>query len=127
MSSPFIVISKCRIKPDKADAYAAWCDDMFADVEEQEPRLLAFNQWETQDRTSVVLLQVHPDAESFEYHLKLFGERVKEAFEFFDVEAIDIYGPASPYVEEFVKHGLQDLPVTLYPQHMVGFTRLTAA
>ncbi|WP_165949400.1 helix-turn-helix transcriptional regulator [Kribbella turkmenica] len=127
MSSPFIVISKSRIKSDKAEAYAAWCDDMFADVEEQEPRLLAFNQWESEDHTFSVVIQVHPDAESFEYHLKLFGERVKETFDQIDVQAVEIYGPASPFVEQFVSHGLEGLPMTLYPQHTGGFTRLTPA
>lgn len=127
MSGPFIVISRSRVKPGKAEAYAAWCDEMFADVEEQEPRLLAFNQWESEDHTSSVVIQVHPDAESFEYHLKLFGERVKETFDQIDVQAVEIYGPASPFVEQFVSHGLEGLPVTLYPQHTGGFTRLTPA
>ena len=127
MSGPFIVMSKSRVKPDKVEAYAAWCADMFADVEEQEPRLLAFNQWESEDHTSSVVIQIHPDAESFEYHLKLFGERVKETFEYVDVQAVEIYGPSSPFVEQFVSHGLEGLPVTLHPQHTAGFTRLTAA
>src|SRR4029453_12606646 len=79
MSGPFIMMSKSRIKPGKADAYAAWSADMFGDVEGQEPRLLAFNVWEPGDDTSSVVIQVRPDAESFECHLKLFGERVTEA------------------------------------------------
>lgn len=127
MSGPFIVMSKAGIKPGMAEAYAAWCADMFADVEEQEPRLLAFNQWASEDRTSVVVIQVHPDAESFEYHLKLFGERVKETFDLTDLHAVEIYGPPSPFVEQFINHGLQGLQVTVHPRHMVGFTRLTAA
>jgi uncharacterized protein YkuJ len=127
MSGPFIVMSKSRIKPDKAEAYAAWCAEMFADVEEQEPRLLAFNQWDAEDRTSSVVIQVHPDAESFEYHLKLFGERVKETFDYIDLEAVEVYGPPSPFVQQFISHGLGGLPVTLHPRHVVGFTRLTGA
>jgi hypothetical protein len=127
MSGPFIFISKSRIKPGKEDAYAAWCADMFPDVEEQEPRLLAFNQWESEDNTSSVVIQVHPDAESFEYHLKLFGERVQETFEYIDVESLEIYGPPSPFVEQFVRHGLENLSVTVHPRHSGGFTRLTGA
>lgn len=126
MSGPFIMMSKSRVRPGKAQAYAAWCAEMFADVEEQEPRLLAFNQWTTEDHASSVVIQVHPDAESFEYHLKLFGERVKEAFEYIDVEAIEIYGAPSPFVEQFVSHGLEGLSVTIHPLHQCGFTRLTA-
>jgi hypothetical protein len=126
MSGPFIMMSKSRIKPGKADAYATWSADMLGDVEEQEPRLLAFNVWESADHTSSVVIQVHPDAESFEYHLKLFGERVKEAFEYIDVEGVEIYGPPSPFVEQFVTHGVPGMPVTVHPLHKAGFTRLQA-
>jgi hypothetical protein len=127
MSSPFILISRSRIKPGKSVAYAAMCVDMFRDVEEQEPRLLAFNIWESEDHTSSVVIQVHPDAESFEYHLKLFGERVKEAFDYVDIEGVEIYGPPSPFIEQFVTHGAPGMPVTVHPLHKAGFTRLRGA
>ena len=71
-----------------------------------------------------MVIQLHPDAESFEYHLKLFGERVKETFAYIDLDGVEIYGPPSPFVEEFVTHGLTDLPVTVHPLHKAGFTRL---
>jgi uncharacterized protein YkuJ len=124
MSGPFVVISKSRIKPGRADAYAAWGADMLRDVEEQEPRLLAFNIWESDDHTSSVVIQVHPDAESFEYHLKLFGERVKETFDYIDLEGVEIYDSPSPFVEEFLTHGVAGIPVTVHPLHKAGFTRL---
>lgn len=117
-------MSKSRIRPGKAEAYASWCLDMFGDVEEQEPRLLAFNQWDSEDHTSSVVIQVDPDAESFEYHLKLFGERVQETFEYLYLEAVEIYGAPSPFVEQFVSHGFEGVPVTVHPRHAVGFTRL---
>jgi hypothetical protein len=124
MSGPFIVIGKSRIKPGKSDAYAAWRVEMFRDVEDQEPRLLAFNEWDSEDHMSSVVIQVHPDAESFEYHLKLFGEHVKEALDYIDVEGVEIYGPPSPFVEQFVTHGVPGMPVTVHPLHKAGFTRL---
>ena len=127
MSSPFILISRSRIKPGKPEAYAAWSADMFRDVEEQEPRLLAFNVWESEDHTSSVVIQVHPDAESFEYHLKLFGERVKESFDYVDVEGVEIYGPPSPFIEQFVTHGAPGMSVTVHPLHKAGVTRLRGA
>lgn len=126
MSGPFIVMTKSRVKPGAAEAYGAWCADMFRDVEEQEPRLLAFNIWESEDHTSSVVIQVHPDAESFEYHLKLFGERVKETFAYIEVEGVEIYGPPSPFVEQFVTHGMPGMPVTVHTLHKAGFTRLQA-
>lgn len=124
MSGPFIVMSRSRIKPGRVEAYAASSADLFRDVEEQEPRLLAFNMWENEDHTSSVVIQVHPDAESFEYHLKLFGERIREATDYLDVERVEIYGPPSAFVEEFVNHGIKGLDVIVHPLHRAGFTRL---
>jgi len=124
MSAPFIVISKSQVKPGKAEDYAAACEQLFAEVEENEPRLLAFNQYETDDGSSVVI-QVHPDAESFEYHLKLFGEKVNKAIEFLDVDGVEIYGPPTPMLQEI--HDIPDMSVTVHPLHTHGFTRLQGA
>lgn len=124
MNGPFVIISTSSIKPGMAGAYAEWCATFFRDVEEAEPRLLAFNQYASSDHASAVVIQVHPDAESFEYHLKLLGERVRETFEYLDLESVQVYGPPSPFVEEFVTHGLEGVPVSVHPVHQLGFTRL---
>lgn len=123
MSAPFIVISKSRVKPGKAEDYVALCEQMIAEIEENEPRLLAFNQYETDDGSSVVI-QVHPDAESFEYHLKLFGEKVNRAIEYLEVDGVEIYGPPTRALQEMGWHDMPDMPVTVHPLHTHGFTRL---
>jgi hypothetical protein len=124
MDGPFIVISRSRIKQGKAESYAALSRTLFHDIEEGEPRLLAFNQYDSADHTSSVVVQVHPDAESFEYHLKLFGERVQETFDYLDLDVVEVYGPPSPFVEDVVSHGLEGVQVVVHPLHTVGFTRL---
>lgn len=124
MSGPFIVMSKSRIKPGKAEDYRAMWAPMFHKVEQDEPRLLAFNMYESEDGTSSVVIQVHPDAESFEYHLKLFGEQVRAMLDCIEVEGVEIYGPPNPFVEQFVTHGVPGMPVTVHPLHKAGFTRL---
>jgi hypothetical protein len=126
MSGPFIVVSRSRIKPGKAEAYALWCEDFCRYVEENEPRLLAFNIYETEDHGTSVVVQVHPDAESMEFHLKVFGEKVREVFDHTDVDSIDICGSPSEALEEWLHHGVADLPVTLMRVHRAGFTRLQA-
>ncbi len=128
MSAPFIVVSKSRIKPGQAQAYALWCEEFCRFVEENEPRLLAFNIYESQDRGTSVVVQVHPDAESMEFHLKLYSEQVRESLEQHDVEVEDltICGAPSDGLTEWLHHGLADLPLALVPAHLAGFTRLSA-
>ena len=127
MSGPFIVVSRSRIKPGKAEAYALWCEEFCRYVEQNEPRLLAFNIYETEDRETSVVVQVHPDAESMEFHLKLYGEKVREAFDQVDVESLDICGTPSEALEQWLQHGIPGLPVKLMRAHRAGFTRLQAA
>jgi len=126
MSRPFIVISKSRVKPGMEEDHATYSEQLFAEIEESEPRLLAFNQYETDDGMSVVI-QVHPDAESFEYHLKLFGEKVAKALEYLEVDGLEIYGTPSPALQEMWTHGMADMSVTVHPRHSLGFTRLEGA
>lgn len=127
MTGPFIVISRSRAKPGKAEPYARWCEEFTPLAEENEPRLLAFNIYESEDHESSVVVQVHPDAESMEYHLKLFGEKVTEVFDFVDVEGVELYGALSSALLEWVNHGIQGLPITQHPVHRAGFTRLQGA
>ena len=127
MTGPFIVVSRSRPKPGKGDPYAAWCEEFMPFVEENEPRMLALNIYESEDHTSSVVVQVHPDAESMEYHLKLFAEKLSEMFDFIDVEGVELYGPVSPALNEWVTHGIEGLPVTQHPVHRAGFTRLQGA
>ncbi len=124
MTGPFIVISRSRTKPGKAEAYSAWCEDFVPVVEEKEPRLLAFNIYESDDHSMSVVVQVHPDAESMEYHLKLLGEKVGETFDYVDVESVELCGPPSPWVTEWANHGIEGLNVVLHPVLRAGFTRL---
>lgn len=124
MTGPFIVISRSRPKPGKGEPYASWCEQFTPLVEDNEPRLLAFNIYESENHASSVVIQVHPDAESMEYHLKLFTAKVSEAFDYIDVDSVELYGPPSPALTEWVKHGIEGLSVTQHPVHRAGFTRL---
>lgn len=56
-------------------------------AEESEPRLLAFQIYVSEDHSSEVVVQIHPDAESIQYHLEVLGEKVRETFAYTDSRA----------------------------------------
>lgn len=68
-------------------------------------------------------IQVHPDAESLDAHLKIFYERLAErAGDALDTYEIDIYGTPSDGVLE----SMQQVPgaqVRVHPVHLSGFLR----
>jgi hypothetical protein len=55
-------------------------------------RLLGFHIYVSEDRSSEVVIQIHPDAASMQHHLEAMGDKVRETFAFADFESLEIYG-----------------------------------
>ena len=89
MTAPFIVRSVSRLHPGKADAYRPVAAEFCRLAEEREPRLLGFHIYVTEDGTSEVVVQLHPDAESMQHHIAVMGEKVRETFAYTDLESLE--------------------------------------
>jgi hypothetical protein len=123
MSAPFIVRSVSRIHPGKAEAYQPVVEEFCSLAEEREPRLLGFHIYVSEDRSSEVVIQVHPDAESMQHHLAVMGDKVRETFAFTDFESLEIYGEPNEELKEWIPRVTQGITFTHYPLHWGGFTR----
>ena len=75
MTAPFIVRSVSRIHPGKADAYRPVAAEFCRFAQEREPRLLGFHIYVTEDGSSEVVVQIHPDAESMQHHIAVMATR----------------------------------------------------
>ena len=126
MSAPFIVKSVSRIHPGKADAYRPVAAEFCALVAEREPRLLGYHIYVSEDSTSEVVVQIHPDVESMQHHLEVMGEKVRETFAFTDFESLEIYGEPNDALTEWLSRVSQGVQFSLHPVHWGGFTRLQA-
>jgi hypothetical protein len=126
MPAPFIVKSVSRIHPGKAEAYQPVAAEFCRVAQENEPRLLAFHIYVTEDRSSEVVIQIHPDAESMQHHLQVMGEKVRETFAYTDFESLEIYGQPNEALSEWIPRVTEGIPFTLHPVQWGGFTRLGA-
>ena len=81
MSGPFIFIATNRLKEGKLDAERKRVPGLSDLIEAHEPRLIAFNEYANDDGTEVGVVQVHPDTDSFEYHMGVVRERAARAYE----------------------------------------------
>jgi hypothetical protein len=124
MSGPLITVSRWHPKPGRLNGDAADPLGMLRDIEEAEPRLLAFQVYATEDQATWASIQIHPDAESFEYHLKLFGERVGAMIAQIEMDSFDVYGPTPAFIDDAATHGGWTFPTRHAPVHVGGFTRL---
>src|SRR5438128_11710289 len=81
MAGPFIFIATNRLKPGKVDAERHRVPGLVDFIEANEPRLIAFNEYVNDEGTEVAVVQVHPDAASFEFHRGAVRERACRAWE----------------------------------------------
>jgi len=123
MTGPFIFVSHGRIKPGRLADFKAYAVRFVPLVEEREPRILAFNTYLDEAGERYTSVQVHPDAAAMEHHMKVMGEEIGAAFDYVESDRVDVYGePSEPVLA--MMHHIADIPVTLRPDHLAGFTRL---
>lgn len=123
MSGPLIFVSHSKVKPGKLEVYQAHCAAANELVESEEPRMIAFNTYASADGTDVSTVQVHPDSESLDLHLKLFAEKLMDrAFEALDSYEINVYGRPSDAALALLGE-MPGLRVRVLPVHEGGFLR----
>ena len=76
-------------------------------VEANEPRLIAYNVYLTEDGTRMTVVHVHPDSASLEFHMKVDGPAFPQFVEFIKLLTIDVYGKPSDELLEQMRRKAQ--------------------
>jgi len=130
MAQPFIFISTFRLKQGELGAFREMCTGLVEMVQSKEPRLIAFNLYANEDGTEVSNVQVHPDADSMLFHLRLLREHISGAVGGegpIDVTVSNqIFGTPSDAVLEMLGEFDPGVPLTVKPLPVAGFTRSAA-
>jgi hypothetical protein len=94
MSGPFIFIATNRLKEGKLEDERKRVPELCGFIEANEPRVIAFNEYAIEDGTEVGVVQVHPDAESMEFHMRpsLSGRSAPYADTLDARTSIQVYG-----------------------------------
>jgi hypothetical protein len=69
-------------------------------IEANEPRLLAYNVYFSDNGTRMTVVHVHPDSASLEYHMEVAGPAFRRFVELVTLSSIHIYGEPSEKVLE---------------------------
>jgi hypothetical protein len=94
-------------------------------VEANEPRLIAYNVYLTDDSTRMTVVHVHPDSASLEFHMKVAGPAFPKFAEFIKLLTIDVYGEPSDILVEQMRQKARMLgngTVRIHGLH-AGFAR----
>jgi hypothetical protein len=126
MAGPFIFIATNRLRLEKLEDERARVPGLVDFIEANEPRLIAFNEYASEDGTEVAVVQVHPDADSMTSHMELVAERAARAYAE-TVEAttsIQVFGaPSEGIVEMLRRQAGAGVPLSIKPHHLGGFVR----
>jgi hypothetical protein len=126
MCGPFIFIATNRLKPGKLDDERRRVPELCDYIEASESRLIAFNEYASDDGTEVGVVQVHPDSESMEFHMSAVADRAARAYaETLDATtSIQVYGePSEAVLTMLSRQAGAGVPLTVKRQHLGGFTR----
>lgn len=126
MTAPFIFIGTHTIKEGVLEEFKAYSRDFVKFVEANEPRLIGFYAYVNDEGTQLTMVQVHPDAESMEFHMQTVSKHIGESFARFlgKTERIDVYGTPSDGVVQMIKQlAGAGVPLTVNADYLGGFAR----
>jgi NAD(P)-dependent dehydrogenase (short-subunit alcohol dehydrogenase family) len=124
--APLIFVATNRLKPGQLDAERGRVPGLVEFVEQNEPQLIAFNEYVNDNGTEVTVVQVHPNAASMQKHLAIVGERAAKAYaETLDATvAIQIFGPVDPQMLATMRSQTgEEVSLSVATEHLGGFTR----
>ena len=129
MPSPFIFIATNRLKAGKLDRERERVPHLVEFIEANEPRLIAFNEYLSEARDEVTVVQVHPDAASMEAHMEIVRERAQAAYaDTLDATVrIQVFGqPTEAILETLRQQAGSGVEIRINGEHLGGFTRSAA-
>jgi quinol monooxygenase YgiN len=127
VAEPLIFIGTYTIKEGKLEEFKQYCGELCKLLEENEPRLIHFGLYFDEDGTEVSVVQVHPDADSMEFHMQVASEHFASAFEFLDTtKSVQVYGTPSDALVGQIKQASEPGVSVIVKSELAGFNRLSA-
>jgi hypothetical protein len=91
-SQPIVYVDTSEVRDGRLQELKAAMNDLAEFVAANEPRLLAYNVYFSDDGARMTVLHINPDSASLEFHMDVAGPRFPPIGEFIDMLAIDVYG-----------------------------------
>jgi hypothetical protein len=71
MSGPFIFVATNKVREGGLEGEKQVVPGWIEFIHSNEPRLIAFHEYLSEDGTEVAYFEIHPDADSFENHMRV--------------------------------------------------------
>jgi quinol monooxygenase YgiN len=98
MSDAIVYLDTAEVREGALEELKAALEELVAFVDANEPRLIAYNAYLSDDGARLTVVHVHPDSASLEYHLEVAGPIFRRFVELVTLSSIHVYGEPSENV-----------------------------
>lgn len=128
MFEPIVYIDTSESREGKLEALKAAINELVEFVNANEPQLISYSFYLNEDGTRMIVVAVHPDSASMEFHMKVAGPAFRKFTDFINLSTIEVYGQLSDTVLEQLRQKAQMLGsgTVLVHERYAGFARFGA-
>ena len=125
MSDPLVFFDSSEIAEGKVEEVKAAFKELADFVRENEPRVISYNVFYSQDDRLVTIVQVHPDSASMENHMEVAAHLFRRMTGLLTMRSMDVYGRPSDRLLEQMREKARMLGASGVGVHDLGagFTR----
>jgi len=98
MADLIVYVDTSNVREGALEELKAAIEELVDFIEANEPRLIAYNVYFSDDGTRMTVVHVHADSASLEYHLEVAGPVFRQFVELVTLSSIHIYGEPSEKV-----------------------------
>jgi len=123
MAGPLVYVDSSEVRAGAAESIRPAIEQLVGFIEANEPDLLAYGVYLSDDETRMTVVHVHLDSASLEYHLEVGGPAFRPFVDLITLRSIDVYGEPSETAVEQLREKARMLgtgEVTVHP-HAGGF------
>jgi quinol monooxygenase YgiN len=128
MSQPLVYVDTSHVREGAVDQLKRAIEELAEFVEENEPELLSYSVYFSDDGSEMTVVHVHPDRASLDYHLEVAGPRFPGFVDLVTLSSIHIYGEPSAEALAQLREKMRLLgsgDVVVHAPH-AGFSRSNA-
>ena len=95
MSPPLVYVDTSEVREGALDDLKAAIEDLVAFIEANEPRIIAYSVYLSEDTSRMTVIHLHHDSASLEYHMDVAGPAFRRFADLLTLSSIRVYGSPS--------------------------------
>jgi hypothetical protein len=95
MSQPLMYIDTSEVRAGALDELKVAIEELAVFIDANEPRILTYHVYLSEDGTQMTVVHLHPDSASLDYHMDVAGPAFRKFAHLLTMSSIRIYGEPS--------------------------------